>query len=234
MLSSTRGGAPARVAHPLYHPGVLATRSIELLGRRVILRPLVAHDFERWREVRRRCQGWLEPWEPTPPPGSGDVVEDRRAFIARCGVRERERQLGTGYGFGIFIGSSTREPLRLIGEINLSSVQRGPFQNAYAGYWMDQALAGQEYAPEAVVVVLRFAFQMLELHRVQVSIIPRNASSRRVVEKLGLREEGLALRYLQIAGVWEDHLRYAITSEEWEERAPSYLHRWLLPEPASR
>lgn len=212
---------------------MLAVRSIELVGRRVMLRPLGAHDFERWREVRRRCRNWLEPWEPTAPLGSGNVVEDRRAFAARCGVRERERQLGTAYGFGIFIGPTYHEASRLIGEINLSSVQRGPFQNAYLGYWVDQALAGQGYIPEAAVVMLRFAFEVLGLHRVQVSIIPRNLPSRRVAEKLGLREEGVALRYLEINGVWEDHMRYAITAEEWEERSQAYLRHWLLPERAA-
>jgi ribosomal-protein-alanine N-acetyltransferase len=154
--------------------------------------------------------------------------------LARCGSRERERQLGTAYGFGIFVGLPYHEPSRLIGEINLSSVQRGPFQSAYLGYWVDQALAGQGYIPEAAVVMLRFAFEVLGLHRVQVSIIPRNLPSRRVAEKLGLREEGVALRYLEINGIWEDHVRYAITAEEWDERRHAYLRRWLIPERAAK
>ena len=58
---------------------------------------------------------------------------------------------------------------------------------------------------------MKFAFEEVLLHRLQVSIVPRNRSSRRVVEKLDLRCEGLAERYLEINGVWEDHLRYAIT-----------------------
>jgi ribosomal-protein-alanine N-acetyltransferase len=57
--------------------------------------------------------------------------------------------------------------------------------------------------------------------------VPRNASSRRVVEKLDLREEGVALRYLQINGVWEDHIRYAITAEEWIARADELLDTWI-------
>ncbi len=190
----------------------------------MVLRPLKAHDFEQWREVRRRCRDWLEPWEPNPPPGSGDITEDRRAFVARCGARERERQLGTGYGFGIFAGAS-----RLSGEVNLSSLQRGPFQNAYLGYWVDQAVAGQGLVPEAVVVALQFAFESLDLHRVQIAIIPRNYASRRVMEKLGIREEGVALRYLEINGVWEDHIRYAITAEEWHRAREAFLYRWVLP-----
>ena len=118
---------------------------------------------------------------------------------------------------------------RFAGEINISSVQRGPFQNAYVGYWVDQAAAGNSYIPEAFVVVCRFAFEDLMLHRLQASIIPRNHASLRVADKLGLRNEGTALRYLEINGVWEDHVRFAITSEDWAERRNSYLREWVLP-----
>jgi len=65
------------------------------------------------------------------------------------------------------------------------------------------------------------------LHRVEISIIPRNSASRRVVEKLGIREEGVALRFLEIDGVWEDHVRYAITAEEWLERRDELLAQWV-------
>lgn len=192
-----------------------------LVGRRVVLRPLTPSHFREWREIRRRNSGWLTPWEPARSPGMPDVVESRDAFAMRCSARERERQLGTAFGFGIFVDG------RLAGEINLSAVQRGPFQSAYAGYWIDESYAGHAYTPEALVLLLRFAFEQLQLHRVQISIIPRNIRSRRVVEKLKIREEGLALRYLEINGVWEDHVRYAITAEDWDERREELRREWL-------
>ena len=195
----------------------------ELHGRRVTLRPLVSTDFPEWREVRRRSADWLLKWEPSPPPGNPDDTQDLAAFAARCGARQREWQLGTGYGFGIFVEG------RFAGEINLSGVQRGPFQNAYVGYWIDQARAGRGYVPESLVVVARFAFEDVGLHRIQVAIIPRNVASRRVVEKLKLRDEGLAVRYLAINGVWEDHIRYAMTAEEWAERGKELLAEWVDP-----
>jgi len=134
----------------------------------------------------------------------------------------REIQLGAGYGFGIFIDGA------FSGEINLNTIHWGAHQSAYIGYWIDQAQAGHGYMPESVVAVMRFAFEQLALHRLQISIIPRNTASRRVVEKLAVREEGLAVRYLEINGVWEDHLRYAITSEEWVERRDALVATWLL------
>ncbi|MEX2658323.1 MAG: GNAT family protein [Acidimicrobiales bacterium] len=197
----------------------------ELHGRTIALRPLVAGDFAQWSEVRQRSAGWLTRWEPSRPVGAPDVTTNRSAFAARCRARDRERQLGTGYGFGIFSGD------RFCGEINVNGVQRGPFQSAYVGYWIDEDCAGRGYTPESVVVLARHCFEELSLHRLQIAIIPRNAASRRVVEKLGFRDEGLAVRYLEINGVWEDHIRYAITAEEWAERRDELLRAWVLPGP---
>lgn len=203
------------------HPSVASRLVLRLYGRRVMLRPLVAADFAHWSEVRVRNEGWLLQWEPQRIAGQPDPTRDREAFAVRCSARERERQLGTGYGFGIFVDGS------FAGEINLNSVQRGPFQNAYVGYWVDETRAGNGYMPESVVAVCKFAFEDLRLHRLQVAIIPRNKNSRRVMEKLALREEGVAERYLEINGQWEDHVRYAITAEEWAGRRLDLHRDWL-------
>lgn len=192
-----------------------------LCGARVELRPLAEGDFAEWQAVRRANRDWLAPWEPRQHSSQPDVVEDRMAFAARCSARDRERQMDAGYGFGVFAEG------RLVGEMNLSGVQRGPFQSGHVGYWIDHRCAGREYTPEALVVVLDHAFESLGLHRVQINIIPRNQASRRVVEKLGIRHEGVALRYLEINGRWEDHVRYGITSEEWRERGPELVAGWM-------
>lgn len=192
-----------------------------LFGRRVLLRPLEPGDFAKWQEVRRRNDEWLTKWEPQRLPGQPDVVEGAHAFGVRCSARQRERQLGTGYGFGVFVDGTFG------GEVNLNSIQRGPFQNAYVGYWIDERMAGNSYIPEALIVVLRFAFEELHLHRVQAAIVPRNDASRRVVAKLDLREEGTALKYLEINGVWEDHIRFAMTTEDWSERGDELTQEWI-------
>jgi ribosomal-protein-alanine N-acetyltransferase len=196
------------------------TAPLELTGRRLVLRTLTESDYDEWFAVRSSSRDWLLPWEPRPT-GAPAPAEDRGSFGARCAIRERERQLGTGYGFGIFVDG------RFAGEVTLSSIQRGPFQSAFIGYWIDRELAGQGLVPEAVVIALHFAFEAINLHRVEISIIPRNHASCRVVEKLGLRLEGIAERFLEIDGTWEDHARYAITVEEWTDRRRELLGTWL-------
>jgi len=188
----------------------------------VVLRPLEPADGEAWRDVRIRNRDWLEPWEPLPEPGSPDLLRDAAAFRARCASAARQRHLDTAHPLGIFLHDGT-----LVGEINLSGIQRGPFQSAHVGYWVDQARAGQGLVPEALVLVLRLAFEELRLHRVEVAIVPRNRASRRVAEKLRLRDEGTARDYLQIRGTWEDHVRYAMTSDEWWDRKSELTEEFL-------
>ena len=202
------------------HTPAPPVRSLELSGQRVRLVTLVESDYEAWFEVRDRCRDWLVPWEPRSK-GAPLAPEDPASFAARCGMRERERQLGSGFGFGIFFEG------RFAGEVTLSSIQRGPFQNGSIGYWIDEQAAGLGLIPEAVVVVLKFAFETLRLHRIEVAIIPRNRPSRRVVEKLGMRSEGVALGFLEINGQWEDHVRYAMTAEEWAVQRSHLVPRWI-------
>jgi len=200
------------------HPTLSGLR---LYGRRVMMRPLMTGDFPNWSEVRRRNRDWLVPWEPTRPPSQVDPAESRDAFAARCGIRERERANGTAYSFGLFVDAA------FAGEVNLANVQRGPIQTGTVGYWIDQQRAGQGYVAEGVVVLMRYAFDELRLHRLEVCIVPRNTNSRRVMDKLDLRQEGTSVRMLEINGVWEDHARYAITAEEWQERRRELCSVWL-------
>ena len=196
----------------------------ELHGARVFLRPLQADDWDAWREVRVRCRDWLERWEPIAEAGSADPALDYEAFRARCAAWERQRHFDAAYGFGLFLTDG-----RFAGEVSIGSVQRGPFQMGYVGYWIDEACGGHEFVPEGVVLLIRYAFDTLRLHRLEAAIVPRNAASRRVAEKLGLRDEGTAQRFLQIQGVYEDHIRYAITREEWRDRGHLLVSRFLSP-----
>ena len=204
------------------HPASVVTNApIRLYGRRILIRPLVPTDFEAWSDVRMRNGEWLTKWEPLSHPHSPDPSRSRDAFTNRCASRDRERQAGNAYAMGIFVGNS------FAGEINLNNVIRGAMQSATIGYWIDKARAGQSFMSEAVIVLAEFAFEELNLHRLEICIIPRNFNSRRVMEKLHIREEGVAQRFLEINGTWEDHVRYGLTVEEWRDRRAGYVSTWL-------
>ncbi len=187
------------------------------------MRPLAVNDFRAWSEVRRRNDEWLTVWEPSRLPHQPDPTTDKSAFASRCLQRDRDRATGTAYQFGLFVDQ------RIAGEVNLNHVIRGAMQSCTVGYWIDELHAGNGYTVEGVALVLQFAFEQLNLHRVEICIVPRNFRSRRIVEKLGIREEGVAERYLEINGTWEDHIRYGMTSEEWHERRTDIVATWINP-----
>lgn len=203
------------------HPARPSHAGLRLYGRRVVLRPLVAQDFNGWSEVRRRNGDWLTVWEPMRLPHHPDPELSRDVFAARCGARDRERHAGSQYAFGIFVDGA------FAGEINLNNVVRGAFQSATIGYWIDKARAGRSLMAEAVAVLAQYSFEELHLHRLEICIIPRNHNSRRVMEKLDIRTEGVAERFLEINGTWEDHVRYGITIEEWNDRRDEFSANWL-------
>ncbi len=203
------------------HPARPSSVGLRLYGRRVVLRPLVPQDFNAWSEVRKRNGEWLSQWEPIRLPHHPDPETNREVFAARCGSRDRERLAGSQYAFGIFVDGT------FAGEINLNNVVRGAMQSATIGYWIDRARAGRSLMSESIVVLAQFAFEELNLHRLEICIIPRNSNSRRVVEKLHLREEGIAQRFLEINGAWEDHVRYGFTIEEWNDQSEQLIKDWL-------
>jgi ribosomal-protein-alanine N-acetyltransferase len=114
---------------------------------------------------------------------------------------------------------------RLVGHIGLGNIVRRAFSSAYCGYWVDSRVAGRGIMPTAVALLVDHAFNVSRLHRVEINIRPENKASRRVVEKLGLREEGYHTNYMFIDGAWRDHVGYAVT---WEDvaREGGLLARW--------
>ena len=107
-----------------------------------------------------------------------------------------------------------RHPGKVMGMVCLDGVIRGAFQSCFLSYKIDQTLWRRGYGSEAIGRAAQWAFQTLGLHRVEANIMPRNLASRRAAAKVGFQEEGLAKRYLQINGVWEDHLHMVRRNEE--------------------
>ena len=180
-----------------------------LLTTRLLVRPPRAADVGEIRRVLRVNHEHLKPWNPAPPPGEDPTTLTE---VSKSVVRQR-RDWKHGAGFVFMVATRVR-PERFIGKIALNGVMRGAMLGAYLGYWMTADEQSKGLATEAIGAVLDFAFNEAGLHRIQAAIMPRNARSLRVIEKLAFRREGYAERYLQIAGKWEDHILFARTREE--------------------
>ena len=184
----------------------------------VVLRPLRRRDSRAWLAARLRNAAWLEPWEATspdpvvgPPPSFGEFV---RSLASQA-------RAGTTLPFAIEYRAD------LVGQLTVATIVRGSLCSGSIGYWVSQHVAGRGIAPTAVAMAVDHCLGPVGLHRIEVNIRPENAASLRVVEKLGLRDEGLRERYLHIQGQWRDHRTFAVTADE----VPAgLLARWRAAE----
>jgi ribosomal-protein-alanine N-acetyltransferase len=176
-------------------------------GKRALLRLLHPTDAPALLALYQRNAEHLTPWEVEREPAFY-TLEAQREIIQTALVAAADDR---GYAFGVVL----RESGALIGRLTLSGIVRAAFQNAYLGYWLDVGHTGRGLMTEAVRLALGYAFGTLGLHRVQAATLPHNMASIRVLRKCGFRQEGLAERYLRIAGRWQDHAIFAITAEEW-------------------
>jgi ribosomal-protein-alanine N-acetyltransferase len=173
-------------------------------------------DAAAWSEIRLANEEWLRPWEPT----STDSFAQRNtvgAFPGLLRVHRRQARAGTHFPFAIDHGG------RLVGQLTVGNIVHGAYNGAYLGYWVDRRYAGRGICPHAVAMVVDHCFGTAGLHRLEANIRPENTASRRVVEKLGFREEGLLRRFLNIDGDYRDHIHYAVTREDVPE---GMLRRW--------
>jgi [ribosomal protein S5]-alanine N-acetyltransferase len=92
-------------------------------------------------------------------------------------------------------------------------------RSASLGYCLDEAAWGQGYATEAAAAVLDWAFDALDLNRVQAETDTRNAASARVLEKLGFLREGTLREDCIVSADVSDSWVYGLLRREW--RPPS-------------
>lgn len=178
-----------------------------LLDAPVELRPVRVRDAAAWRAARLRNAAWLRPWEPTNPE-TPLYASGLGPYIAMARATRREARQALALPWVVWYGGE------FAGQLTVGSIQWGSARSAQVGYWIDQAYAGRGVTPTALAMAVDHCFFVVGLHRIEANIRPENHASRRVVEKLGFREEGLRRRQLHIDGAWRDHLCYAITAED--------------------
>jgi RimJ/RimL family protein N-acetyltransferase len=84
------------------------------------------------------------------------------------------------------------------------------------GYWIGKPYWGQGYVTEAAQALVRYGFEELGLNRIYASHFGSNPASGRVMEKLGMRYEGLARQHVKKWGVFEDLKTYSILRADYE------------------
>ncbi len=185
---------------------VLGKSDFPIRGDGVYLRLSELRDFPEWAELREKSRAFLTPWEPTWP------VDDLTKASFRYRVRRHAEEMYRDEAYSFFV--FREEDNALLGGLSLGHVRRGVAQAATLGYWMGEPYAGKGYMSAAVRAVIGYAFDKQGLHRIEAACLPNNEPSKRLLERVGFRQEGYARSYLNINGQWRDHLLFALLDSD--------------------
>lgn len=179
----------------------LPRRKLRIETERLTLREPQLSDFRAWSTLREQSAEFLVPWEP----------QWARDHLSRKGFTNRvwwaQRSIADGSAMPLFL--IRRSDDELVGAITLDNIRRGPALAGTLGYWVGQPHARQGYMREALQGVVHYAFERLDLSRLEAACLPENQASRRLLETCGFKYEGVAQSYLQINGRWRTHVLYA-------------------------
>lgn len=197
-----------------YHEHQPVLPDFEIRGRRILLRPPRPEDEGEWLMVRARNRQILEPYEPKwPYDALTSAYYQRRILRIR-----RDWNDDRAYSFLIFKHGTEELPEELIGGLNINNVCRGAAQFASVGYWLDLGHQGQGLMRAALRMIIYFSHDKLKLHRLNASVLPENTRSINLLEHVGFEGEGFAPAYIEINGMWQDHLLYGLILSDFIKR----------------
>ncbi|WP_017936410.1 GNAT family N-acetyltransferase [Nocardioides sp. Iso805N] len=162
------------------------------------IRPLEPDDADALHALTLANREHLAPWDPHRP----------EYFFTRDGRQEHlsaqlaRHRTGHEYPYVMTLGG------RLVGQITLSNVVRGPLQSANVGYWIDREHQGRGLTSQALRSIVDLARDDFGLHRLEAGTMLENVASQRVLTSCGFEEYGVAPKFLKIAGSWQDHRLY--------------------------
>ena len=130
------------------------------------------------------------------------------------------RNIQEGYhtGNALQLGIERRADPVLVGTCTLFQFHTAS-RRAEIGYALGRPYWGSGYMHEALQALLRFAFQTLELNRLEADIDPRNIASAKTLERLGFQKEGhLRERWIVNAEISDTDL-YGLLQRDWQARS---------------
>jgi RimJ/RimL family protein N-acetyltransferase/DNA-binding MarR family transcriptional regulator len=188
---------------PSITAGTMTLPAPTLHTARLRLRPFGDADADDLFVLHSNVRG-LRYWDS--PPWSEPARAGR--FIAAC---RQMAQAGTGVRLAV-----DRAPGgTFIGWCSLNR-WNPDYRSASLGYCFDEAAWGHGYATEAARALLRWAFDTLDLNRVQAETDTRNVASARVLEKLGFVREGTLREDCVVNGEVSDSWVYGLVRREWQ------------------
>ncbi len=172
---------------------------------RLILRPISESDaLDIYKNVKEYdiAKWTINIPHPYPKDGAIKFIKQAKELMKK----------GLSYELAIQI-ESTKE---VVGVISLMKVDRR-HKNAELGYWVAKKFWNRGIATEAATKVMEFGFQVLNLERIYAKCFHNNKASRKVMEKIGMKNEGKFRHEVFKENKFIDTLYYGILKEDWKE-----------------
>lgn len=160
--------------------------------------PLLADSV---RESLEHLRPWL-PWvaaEPEPLEAKTERLKRFRSLF----------ELGQDFIYGIFDPGETR----LLGGTGLHT-RLGPEQ-LEIGYWIHQDYASQGLVTESTAALVKVAFELVRVHRLEIHCDPGNMASAAIPRKLGFVHEGTLRSNLRFHDSWQSSMIWGLLAEEY-------------------
>lgn len=173
-------------------------KSLKIKGKNIDISVLTPSDAENLLDYYSRNKEYLKPFEPDRDESFYTLDYQRRNLI------EGYKQFlnGDSINFGIYKSNE------FTGKIQISNIVMGVFRSAFIGYSIDESEQGKGYMKEALNLVAKYAFEEMDLHRLEASTLIENLRSQGVLKSCGFKELGINEKYLFINGKWRDHITF--------------------------
>lgn len=171
-------------------------------GERVRLRPLLEADVPALFEIFRDPEV-MRYWSSPP-------LADIAAAHALLADIRGHFEAKTLFQWGV----ARLDDDRVVGTTTMFQIDHD-HRRAEIGFALGRAYWGQGYASDAVTALIRFAFDSLDLHRIEADPDPQNAASIGVLVKQGFKREGLLRERYFLNGEPQDAEYYGLLRREW-------------------
>lgn len=175
--------------------------AVQLTGRQVLLREFEPGDLEA-------TLGIVGDPEVTHFLSFDSRDRDEQSAVLAADIERARSDPRPDYHLAVIEKSSGQ----LIGVIRVGLMRHAGGEIGYATR-RDRWRRG--LTTDAVVTMLGFAFETLELHRIQAACGPENTASRALLERLGFQREGVMRDHVFTNGAWRDSILYSLLSHEW-------------------
>jgi len=173
-----------------------------LQTERLVLRPFRVSDLDDELAYATREVFWR--YLPVPP-----LTPEKVADFVQSQVSAGHAETSDDWTFA----AEYRSKVRVVGAFRIGKRSR-QHRSADLGFGLSPDYWRMGLAGEAVAALMAFGFAAWELERIWATADAENEASWRVMEKCGMKREGVIRHHLLVRGAWRDSVLYAILAEE--------------------